>query len=476
MRFSKVALAVAISGIVSTNVLATNGYFSHGYGAKEKGMAGAGVAKGGNSISTANNPASLLQVGERMDWGISVFNPVRSMSVSGEPSFPEGTTPVLGLPQSGCTQPGVLPCQIPFSHNTGTNDSSSEWFPIPSFGFSAKIDDKTYWGISLYGNGGMNSDYRSGSARVLDPTSLPTGGTIVNSPGIFGAGDTGVDLMQLFVNTSIAYQASETVGLGASFIFAAQAFEANGLAPFANNSLNPNALTNNGHDTSTGFGVKLGANFDLSDQVTLGISYQSKIEMSEFDDYAGLFAENGDFDIPSSYTVGIAWETSSNSTLLLDYQAINYTDVAAISNPITPLITNCVDSLNNTLFAGSATPLPASGAGCLGGAEGAGFGWDDVSVVKLGYEWSSGDDTYRVGYSTTEQPIASSQVNFNLLAPGVVEDHFTAGYTMMRGENEWTFFIMYAPEVEVSGTSGFDPAQTISFKMHQLEFGVDFQF
>jgi len=475
MKITRLTLAVALSGIVSTNVLATNGYFSHGYGAKEKGMAGAGVAKGGNSISTANNPASLLQVGERMDWGISIFNPVRSMSVSGEPSLPDGFTPVLGgFP--GCSQPGILPCQIPFSHNTGTNESSSEWFPIPSFGFSAKIDNYTMWGISLYGNGGMNSDYRSGSARVLNPASLSTGGAIVNSPGVFGAGNAGVDLMQLFVNTSIAYQANESVALGASIIFAAQAFEATGLAPFANNSLNPSALTNNGHDTSTGFGFKLGANFDLSDSLTLGISYQSKMEMSEFDDYAGLFAEDGDFDIPSTYTVGIAWETSQTSTFLFDYQAIMYTDVTSISNGINPLLTNCIDSLNNTFFAGSPTQLPATGAGCLGGSNGAGFGWDDVSVYKLGYEWSVGDDTFRVGYSTTDQPIASSEVNFNLLAPGVVEDHFTAGYTMKRGGNEWTFFVMYAPEVEVSGTSSFDPAQTISFKMHQLEFGVDFQF
>jgi len=35
---------------------------------------------------------------------------------------------------------------------------------------------------------------------------------------------------------------------------------------------------------------------------------------------------------------------------------------------------------------------------------------------------------------------------------------------------------MYAPNVTVSGTSSFDSSQTISFKMHQFEFGIDYQF
>ena len=34
----------------------------------------------------------------------------------------------------------------------------------------------------------------------------------------------------------------------------------------------------------------------------LGLSYQTRIFMSEFDKYAGLFAGQGDFDIPSNYT------------------------------------------------------------------------------------------------------------------------------------------------------------------------------
>jgi len=475
MNKNKIVLAIMLSGLVSTSVLATNGYFSHGYGAKEKGMAGAGVAKAGNSISSANNPALLIDVGDRMDVGFSIFNPVRSVNVSGEPSLPAGFSPVIGGIPS-CAAPGMAPCQVPFSMQTGTTQSTREWFAIPAFGYSARIDETSVWGISVYGNGGMNSSYKGSDtripyARVLNPNTNST----VNSSGIFGGGNTGVDLSQLFINTTYAYKASESLDLGVSLIIGVQTFEAKGLGAFANISSEPTKLTDNGKDVATGLGFKIGGNLDLTDTMKLGASYQSEINMTEFKDYAGLFAQGGDFDVPATFTVGLAVDITPTSTFLLDYQGIYYSDVAAIANGISPITSGqCFDALNTFLFTGA--PGNATGAGCLGSANGAGFGWDDMFVTKLGYEWAVGEDTMRIGYSTTTQPIPKSEVNFNLLAPGVIEEHFTAGYTMKHGENEWTFFIMYAPEVKVSGQSAFDPAQTISFKMHQLEFGVDFQF
>lgn len=478
MNKTKIAIALLVAGLASTNLYATNGYFSHGYGAKEKGMAGAGNAKAGNSISSANNPAGLLQIGDSMDAGASIFSPVRSITVTGGPAFPVGFTPVIGSAFLNCNPGQAQPvCQVPFSHVPGTVDSTREWFLIPSFGYSSRIDEKSVWGISIYGNGGMNSTYNGGAARFLDPAT----NTIVEAPGVYGAGKAGVDLSQLFINTTYAHQISDAVGVGVSLIAVVQTFAATGLAPFKNNSLYPDKLTNNGHDYATGFGVKIGMNIELSDAITLGISYQSKMSMSKFDDYAGLFADKGSFDIPSSYTIGLAIKTSDTSTLLIDYQAINYTDVAAISNSISSLLSpaTCTDSLNNTLTAWLETggqPQLATGSGCLGGANGAGFGWNDISVIKLGYEWSMGKDTYRIGFSTTDQPIDTNELNFNILAPGVVEDHFTAGYTSNSGDNEWTVFFLFVPEVEVTGPSQFDPTQTITIRMNQFEFGFEYKF
>ena len=185
-------LTLAISSVLlaasTYDVQATNGYFAHGYSSSEKGTAGAGVAWGRDSLAIATNPANLMHLEERTDLGFSIFNPNRSYTITGNPSLPAGFTPVIGgFP--GCANPGVEPCQVPFSQTPGKVDSSRNYFVIPSFGMTFDIDDSSKWGIAIYGNGGMNTQYESGSAVVLDPMT----NTMVELPGTFGAGDAGVD-------------------------------------------------------------------------------------------------------------------------------------------------------------------------------------------------------------------------------------------------------------------------------------------
>src|SRR5690606_17575514 len=62
--------------------------------------------------------------------------------------------------------------------------------------------------------------------------------------------------------------------------------------------------------------------------------------------------------------------------------------------------------------------------------QGAGFGWDDMTIVKLGWQWQqSNEQTWRAGVSYGEQLIPDEEVLFNILAPGVQEWHFTVGFT-----------------------------------------------
>ncbi len=64
---------------------------------------------------------------------------------------------------------------------------------------------------------------------------------------------------------------------------------------------------------------------------------------------------------------------------------------------------------------------------------------------------------------------------FNILAPGVMEQHFTLGYTRERPNGgAWTFSFMYAPESTVSGQNFFDPTQSIELEMSQLELEFSF--
>lgn len=393
---------------------ATNGYFSHGYSIKNKALAGAGVALPLDSLSASMNPAGMVSVGTRLDFGLTLFNPDRQYTVRGAQS----PQPAFGL-------------------TPGTVESDSEWFIIPAFGFNKMLNDRNSLGISIYGNGGMNTDYNEKTFLLSSPT--------------------GVDLMQLFVTPTYAVKLHPKHAVGISAIFAYQSFEAKGLQAFSLFSKYPSKLTNNGHDESYGYGARIGYLGEILTNLFLGVSYQTKIFMEEFDDYKGLFAEQGDFDIPSNWTIGLAYKVTPALTFAADVQTIYYSEVDSIANPLKP------------------AKLPTNP---LGSDKGAGFGWDDMTILKLGVQWQSSEDwIWRGGFSYGEQPIPDSEVLFNILAPGVIECHATLGVTKKFGDkHELDFALMRAFPKEVKGRNSLDPQQTIELRMDQWEFSLGYSY
>ena len=424
---SRVAVAVlALSLVLPGAALATNGYFMHGIGAKSKALAGAGVAFPQDALAAANNPAGMAFVGKRFDAGLAIFNPNREYTVNGAPTGFPGTF-------------GLIPEEV---------ESDSNYFPVPNFGANWELANGSTFGLSVYGQGGMNTDWPT--MTFHDPSSSSTG----------------VNLSQLFIVPTYAKAFGDGKhAIGISPIIAYQQFEAEGIASFGGFSSNLSKLSGNGTDDGTGLGFKVGYLGKFSDTVSFGLSYQSEVGMDEFGKYAGLFAEQGGFDIPSSWTTGFAFNVGENGVLLLDYQEIMYSDVASVSNPFANLF---------NVFA----PVPDPSFS-LGGAQGPGFGWQDMEVIKVGYQWGSGDWVWRVGASTTDQPIPPSEVLFNILAPGVMEEHYTFGFTKtMASGNELNFSLMHAPSVSVSGPNPLEApgAQTIDLEMDQLDIEIGYSW
>jgi long-chain fatty acid transport protein len=65
--------------------------------------------------------------------------------------------------------------------------------------------------------------------------------------------------------------------------------------------------------------------------------------------------------------------------------------------------------------------------------------------------------TLRAGYNHGDNPIIPRDVTFNILAPGVMKDHYTAGFTYaLDKDNEITGAFMVAPRKTVTGASFFD--------------------
>lgn len=423
--FRRAAIAAVIAGPL-TAAMATNGYFSHGYGMKAKGMGGAAVASTDNAFAGANNPATAAWAGNRLEVGMDLFMPKRGFSRTGSAG-------------------GIDVAQ----------DSDSNLFYVPEFGYNKAVSDKIGVGITVYGNGGMNTDYAGGKINC--------GSGAGTANALCGAGKLGIDMMQLVVAPTFAYKVSDSQSFGVSPLLVHQQFKADGLQAFDNpGGAFPNmtsakgSVTNNGYDSSNGFGIRLGYLGKVSDKLNIGASYSPKITMSKFDKYKGLFADGGNFDIPENYAAGLSFQASPAIRVAFDYSFIKYSGVPSVGNPST-----------NTA--------------ALGTANGKGFGWSDVNVYKLGVEWQTSQNlTMRAGYNVGDNPIKSRDVTFNIIAPGVTTTHYTLGGTYaMSKESELTFAYMYAPENSVSGSSMFNGlgfgttyGGTETIKMSQQTLGV----
>ncbi len=432
MTRNLLACAVAAGLAAPVAAFATNGYFAPGYSIKSDGMVGTGVALPQDAMAAATNPAGMVWVGNRMDIGAEIFSPRRSYTAG----------PIVGTPAA-----------TSFPLKPGKVDSGKNYFLIPSFGRNWMLDADSSAGLSIYGNGGMNTEYPGfANAAMCPPTSKKT--------GTFCMGGAGIDLMQLFVNGTYSRKINATSSWGVSLIGVYQRFKATGLLAFSPYSSSSGNLSDNGYSTSTGFGVKIGWQGQVTPTLTLGASYQTKMSMGKFDKYKGLFAEQGGFDIPATATVGLAFKTAPTSTLAFDIQKIFYSGVNAIANPLMP----------NLMTAQ------------LGDTNGAGFGWQDMTVYKLGYQWQGSQGwTWRAGYSYGDQPIPSSEVLFNILAPGVMQSHLSVGFTKQMGPKQaFNFAAVYAPSTSVTGNNPLanPAAQKIKIQMvqYQVEAGWSWKF
>ena len=439
----KLAICAALAAAFAPGLAsATDGYFADGYGIKSKGRAGTGTAMATDAFGGANNPASMVFVGDRIDFGADLFSPRREAARTGS---------VAGI--------------------NGQADSDSNYFLIPEFGYNKMINPNMSLGITVYGNGGMNTDYPGGqipSGTACGPATGP--GTGFNpAPGPYnllcGNGKLGVDFMQLFFAPTLSYKFAPNHAFGISPLIGYQRFSAEGLQAFGGFSTSPANLTNQGHDSAWGFGARIGWLGQLSDTVSVGAAYATKIYMQKFDKYKGLFAEQGGFDAPENYSVGIAFKATPALTVLADYRRINYNDVASVGNPSASVV--------NCNLVGGADP-----SACLGGSNGAGFGWQNVNAYKVGFEYQYNSEILlRAGYSHNDNPIRSQDVTFNILAPGVIEDHVTLGFTYKtKSGGELTMFYMHAFENSVTGPSLFNrfgvPAGNETIKMHQDSIGI----
>jgi len=452
--------------LAPASAFATNGYFLIGYGAKSRGMGGTGVAYASDALAAAANPATMTDV--KMD--------TMRIDVGGE----------FFIPRRAASHNSAL---LPADEVSGSN-----LFLIPNMGGIYKFNRRMTIGMAAIG-AGLGTRYQQvvpGTTGCIngDSSGVPAG---VNNSYFFNfacnadSTTVGVSLMQMQMLPSAAYKINKQHSVGASLAIGVQQFRAYGLGAFESLGFagsNSN-VSGEGNDWAYGAGIRLGwlGKF-FNQRLSLGVNYASRVYMTRFNKYKNLFAEQGSFDIPEHYAVGLAFKVTKALTVAADVQRIRYSSVRSVGNPgptLDPSFFNPDQGCKDALLATGNEPKECK----LGGDKGLGFGWQDQMVYKLGinYQYNS-KWAFRAGYNYGKSPInESSQLLFNLLAPATVEHHMTLGASYAPNKNmEWSANFMHAFKNTLKGPTRFPPAgatapvDNAAISMYQYSFGISFAY
>jgi long-chain fatty acid transport protein len=427
-RFGFIATAMAV--ITVSPAYATNGMRMIGFGAPQVSMGGTSAALSLDAASVVTNPAAITELGRRVDFGASYFNPSVSYQAREVP----------GLPQAGMAVA-----------STGKFDSNRGASPVPALGLVLPIDDRLSFGIGAYGIAGMGVDF---------------------AQNLYG-GVTYSSYSQMRFAPGVAYRVTDALSVGATanVMYANMGYAA------------AEGLLQVSHQAASAFGIgaTIGAQLRAMKGLTFGAAYETKSWFQEFgfnvpahqplDPSTGLPAvnQNGQpvilpagvdkvkFNQPSSATVGVAFAMLEPLTLAADVQWIRWSESNGQNLP----------EYSSDVTKTGAMPWNLN--------------WDDQWVFKVGAQYRATRMlALRAGYNYGKMPLDPNRAFENIAFPAVAEHHITAGLGLdVTDRFAVNLSAMYVPEAKLSGSN---PQQQLiasyQTKMSQvaLDMAIGYRF
>ncbi|MBD3618263.1 MAG: TonB-dependent receptor [Chromatiales bacterium] len=400
--FKRSLIAASVMGAIAAagTAHATNGYQLIGVGAYQKSLAGAVTAAPGSAMTAITNPAGLARIEDRADFSMEAFMPKRSTDFAGGDKV----------------------------------DSDVELYGVPALGWKGPVGEsgKMWFGGGMYGTSGLGVDY--------EQTSM--GG------GMLWDGYSAIQFWQMA--PALAWNVNDKLDLGVSLNIDYQSVSFKQRVVDGGGNVAQNFDLSKGA-SAFGFGVTLGALYDVSENLTLGVSYKSKQSFSDLEynlaagDIAGPFDPNNpmtvvnlpagkytlDLDYPQQLSAGLAYDVSDKVTVSADVKWIDWSDTMsklAVEGP-----------------GGVEVPMDPE--------------WEDQIVYAIGVQWAVNEKVnLRAGFNYAEAPIQDDYVQRNFILPAVVEQHYTFGGDI-KLDKHWDlgFHVMYVPEETMKVTSTNDP-------------------
>lgn len=373
-----------VAAVAPSLAFAADGYFLTGYGPRQRALGGAGVADSRDAMAMSINPAGIVGLERMFQVGLAANLPERGYSTTG----------------------------LPLVLAPGDVRSGRPIFPVPNGAYVQPIDAESAWGVTTYGNGGLNTSYDFGHFKP--PVKAGPGGVITVAPsfgGILGGGWAGLDLQQSFVSAVYARKFGPiTVGFAPTL--AIQMFNAQGLkilSPYSSNMYN---FSDMAYDWSVGGGFRVGVEWRATNELRFGFAGATPMFMSKLDKYRGLIADHGSLDIPANVIAGVAYDLLPNLTLMADWRHIFYSATTA-GNPSFPIW-----------------------YGSFGSLGGSGFDWRDTDSASFGAEWRATPELrLRAGYHYSTLLMRERSATLAALAPLVGAHAVTGGFGYQLTKN-----------------------------------------
>lgn len=381
-----VQTTVTFFALLAVAAHATEGVNLIGIGPRQQGTAGAGVASAQDSTWLILNPAGLTDLDRGVDASFQLFGPSRSVNSTANPAV------------------------------SRQKDDSPFFIPSLSATFSPSQDQKSTFGVGLYGSSGMGVDY--------------------DQPRVgFSEGDTRTELSIAKLTATFARSFDNGFSIGAGPIVVMGLFrtdmETSQTGP-------PSAPSPDSWDPAVGLGAIVGVNQKITDCLRIGASYTSEQFMEDYDDYSTLFADS--LNLPQQLTAGVAFQVLESLEVVADYRWIGWGQLDTFGDQ---------------------------------------FGWEDQHIAKVGATWNASEHlTLRAGVSHGNSPIGAEDVFPNALFPAIMETHLTTGASWQFGD--WALHVAYVHALEEDLTASGPPeaggGTTIRMVQNSATLGASWTF
>ncbi|KAB2840118.1 MAG: aromatic hydrocarbon degradation protein [Burkholderiales bacterium] len=459
MKKSTIARALAALCLAGSSApaLATNGMNMEGYGPIATGMGGASMAYDNGTAGVINNPATLGLMGEgsRVDLALGFLGPNVSSSAMGMRSDSRGDAyymPAFGfVAKRGALSYGV---GVFAQGGMGTEYGTSSILN----GYRSAMGGMGMNGVpvAMGGDGLPANENRSevGVGALIFPVAFNVSPNLT----IGGALDykwAGMDVMMQLPGSTMAGMmqpggsgvGSISGGMVNGFGLAMMPGSGGpGVAMLSDLNWGQFKFSNHndytGRANATGWGGRFGLVYKASPELSFGASYHLQSQIADLEGRADLamnvnMMNNAmthvpvnisgriavhDFQWPSMFGVGAAYQAGGQWLVAADYRRINWSEV--------------MDKFRMTFTADAQQSDPAAqGILQFMAANGITSGdlsavlnqnWKNQNVFQVGVSYRASDAlTLRAGFNTANNPVPNDTVN--ALFPATVKTHYTLG-------------------------------------------------